>query len=491
VVRHRESLCYIISIIWLDADRGGGMDDKQNSDIKDKALFAAWQRMLDYDTVSLTQKNDFRNFRQLVVWLTWLTSLLAVLFVSLSYNYVASEWRWIPDGLKLLLIVLPFLGLAFMNYAGQFAATTTWIEYRKATEMIRAAIYKYRVNVGHLGSESDAEKSQRQIKLIDTINVADQWIIDTKATVPHLREMTTHQILQEIASEAREMQSRVKGAGRSEQVNEYAKQPPIFKFLESVLRFFVELFLSSIRFLVKAFNNILSWIRTVLAIQTPIQSGDKLSSADRTLAMKNLAALDIKDYIQERLIGQRNWYVDRIKKDYLKLRRTRLGIIILSLMVSVISADNNLILMVPVFVALATALSLLANIDMIGRTYVLYQDSAEKLQDKLDHWVAQTDAFRALPANQIQLVEGVETILSVENEEWRKDTVAVQKTNEAAIYRNLQELVQKNQTTLATNSSDYMINNEWINLVPIEYQIDFEQRPASAAAPVSEESPAA
>lgn len=425
---------------------------KKTGEKVDPSLLTAWQRMLDYDVVSSGQRTDFRNFRQMVVWITWIAGLIGI-----AYHFTP-QGTWQRGVLQVMLIALPFLGLAFMNFASEFAGTTTWIEYRKAAEMIRSAIYRYRFEMTVNPPKSDEEVSERQMSLRRAVLEADRWIRDQGVGVPHMRNMKDEQILEEIADS-------VDGKTPYGFSGRLIPMLPRTQFVNRVVNkgiLFVNL-------IFRIGYGIWGWLLTVLSMtrQTryesalpkmdnaqqaqdatklePTAAQGQAAAAYTSSTHKGFTSLNMGEYIEERLSGQRNWYVNRIDKDFTSLRRTRFLILLLSVVVSVMSVFDGGALLVPVIASLATAFTLLANIDMIGRTYASYQSAAETLQSLVEEWRTRTSAYRADMTHQIDFVKSVEKVLRDENDRWRDASVEMQQMNEVAIYRNLQEFVKRNK----------------------------------------------
>lgn len=159
----------------------------------DTALLAAWRRLMDYDRVSSGQKGLYQYIRQWVIVITLLTSTLAVLSTFFRIDPVLDVLK---EPVRWLLVILPVAAVAFMNYAGEFATSTAWIEYRVSAEMIRSEIYRYRMRAGKYMGKSLFERQQL---LLDMVERADDRIEEQEsaASLPYL-QVTTDKILEEI-----------------------------------------------------------------------------------------------------------------------------------------------------------------------------------------------------------------------------------------------------------------------------------------------------
>ena len=142
----------------------------------DPSLRAAWRRFLNYSEVSTRQKKLYRYLRQMIIVVAFSASTLAV---ASTFDLP----KVVSDVLRLFLIILPLAGVAVMTYATQFAAGTTWIEYRVSAERIRSNIYLFRLQAGNYHSKPIDE---RRRLLLDSVEKADDRI-ETDKTVPYLQ----------------------------------------------------------------------------------------------------------------------------------------------------------------------------------------------------------------------------------------------------------------------------------------------------------------
>lgn len=147
---------------------------------RDAALIGAWRRFLDYDRVSSNQKKQYLDIRSWVIVLGLFTSTGAVLstyiVAMLGVDSQAAEI------IRIVLIILPIISVALMNYATQFASSTAWIEYRVGAEMIRSNIYLYRLKAG---AYKDKDPYEGQKHLMAIVHSADMRIDEKNATLPY------------------------------------------------------------------------------------------------------------------------------------------------------------------------------------------------------------------------------------------------------------------------------------------------------------------
>lgn len=160
---------------------------------KDPALTAAWRRLLDYDRVSTQQKQNYQRLRGYVIALGLLTSAGAVF--SGYIGQIPSIGAELQNVIRILLVIMPIISVALMNYASQFASSTAWVEYRVGAEKIRSQIYLYRMKAGDYKGLST---HQAQRALLDTIQAADQRINEQNVTLPYM-EITDESIYEQIA----------------------------------------------------------------------------------------------------------------------------------------------------------------------------------------------------------------------------------------------------------------------------------------------------
>lgn len=145
----------------------------------DPALQAAWRRFLNYSDVSTRQKKLYRRLRQSIIVIAFSASALAVLS---AFTFL-KDIEFLSGAIRIMLIILPIAGVGVMTYATQFAAGTTWIEYRVSAERIRSNIYLFRLQAGNYYNKPIGE--QRRL-LLNAVETADDRI-ETDKTVPYLK----------------------------------------------------------------------------------------------------------------------------------------------------------------------------------------------------------------------------------------------------------------------------------------------------------------
>jgi hypothetical protein len=167
---------------------------------------------LDYDRVSTEQKNSYVQFRKYVIIFSFITSAVAVLsaivkaepnniFVSLFSLFVSREIAvtLVEPLFRFLLVVLPIITVGINYYSAQFASSTAWIEYRVGAETIRQKIYLFRMRAGEFANIPSLQ--DRQSKLLDVLNQAEERIDKAGATLPYMQQLESNEAIWDKANE--------------------------------------------------------------------------------------------------------------------------------------------------------------------------------------------------------------------------------------------------------------------------------------------------
>ena len=389
-----------------------------NKEIEHAAVIAAWQRFIDYDTVSTEQKKAYHDIRSWVITLGLLTSAgavfttyigipdrsllfqivlflpllsflimggyyayrekslivgfkslgkigtfpLAVTFVIVAISlFIISLDISRGDWLRVLLIIMPIASVALMNYASEFATSTDWIDYRYAAERIRSEIYKYRMGAGEYTSEV---KQENQRKLLDTVAQIDL-------------EVAKKQNL---------------------------KAEPFIQ--------------TTYKDILKRIND-LQWV-----------GGEKNDG---------LQPMTIDQYIEWRSKDQLDWYINKIQKDYSsKQRDRRLALVIAGIGSVFAGIGAGLETLVAITTAIGVTLALQTESRMYGATYGIFHHAALRVQNELSRWNVFGEENRKEQDNIIQFVNRIEAIFAEEREEWRKQAMQLLQANEQSILSNVQ-----------------------------------------------------
>jgi len=230
-------------------------DTPQNSSVgsikkdDDLALLAAWEGLLDYDFVSTDQKKSYRFIRKWAIWMT-LGATVAATAAAVLVSYQANS---ILEVMRIALVIMPIVSVALMNYAGEYARNTAWIEYRVGAEMIRSQIYLCRTGTGDYADKSKAEK---QALLMDAVKKAYQRI-SSSDFVPYMRAREKVEIKDEIKIRAYESPGTSNddpglGTLRVEDYLEWRIKPQIKWYVERIEQDYLRKRHTSVRVLILA-----------------------------------------------------------------------------------------------------------------------------------------------------------------------------------------------------------------------------------------------
>lgn len=345
----------------------------------DRALVAAWNRLLDFNGKSKSSKKSYEQLRNCIILLSVITTLVAVLA---SYDGLKDsqfiDWPWVGDLIvwlntnstldltettvgfffRVLLVLLPALTAASLAYARTFA-TTAWVDYRAAAERIRAQIFFYRTQSGPY-SETGLQAAQAE----------DSTITDAASL----------------------LNAKVAAITQTA-INSKSGQMPFL---------------------------------------TQYKIGDnrglgRIRKPERDLPMMS----DPDDYIEQRLLYQYNWYVDRLDTDYKNFRRNFIMIQVVTVIGIVIATANiGLEPFIALTTSLGVALSLWSDVKLHGATYTVFHATALALRDRYDQWLILLDKLPPAtePADEDfrALVEDVERILANERDLWQRQVRELQ-----------------------------------------------------------------
>lgn len=160
-----------------------------------------------------------------------------------------------------------------------------------------------------------------------------------------------------------------------------------------------------------------------------------------------------ENYVDWRVQGQFGWYIGKIEEDYTAMRRNRIVALVIAGAGSVLAGVGfGLEGLVAVTTALGTALTLISEIRMYGRTYRIYYEAAFDLQTILNEWKVMPTAQRT-PETEADFVTRFEEVFDRERRKWREETIKTQLTNEQAIYTQVQQVAGSQAESLMSPQS--------------------------------------
>lgn len=146
--------------------------------------------------------------------------------------------------------------------------------------------------------------------------------------------------------------------------------------------------------------------------------------------------LTAEQYIQFRLIPQRDWYISRMHDDYRRLRVWRAIVLIAAGSSSVLVLIGQAPL-VAVATALGLSIGMYIDLKMYGRTYALYHLAAEKLENEVNRWSIMPAEQKKLASKTAEFVVRVEEIFNEERFRWMQQAIQAQMASEQALMRNI------------------------------------------------------
>jgi hypothetical protein len=366
--------------------------------LNDPALVSAWRRFLDYDRVSSDQKKSYQRIREWVIAMYFITATGAVFSVMFKDSQYVESMPWLSGLMQLALIILPIVSVALNNYAGQFASSTAWIEYRVGAETIRQKIYLYRMKAGDFANIPSLQERQR--KLLDVINEADQRIDKANATLPYMEP------LENDTKPNNSIHNRV--ADRTDRRFD-PKHP-----------------------------------------EKPYDDG--------------FTEIPVNSYLDFRIRNQVDWYARRIQSDYSDMKRYRLVALVIGAAGAVIAAlGNGLEGFVAITTAAGVALNMRADSRMYGATYATYHLTASRLRNELNQWDILTAQEQSDGVKGAELVAKMERILFDEREAWRSSAIELQTTADRSVNANIKtegnEIAVKTGMTSSVKDYPSLVDN--------------------------------
>lgn len=183
-------------------------------------------------------------------------------------------------------------------------------------------------------------------------------------------------------------------------------------------------------------------------IDKVIKQANRYSEGDN-----GLSQIEIEDYVKWRIDGQRHWYNNAIETDFARwkslFRATQVVLLVGSLMSAVAGfLEIQLVALVAITNAIATALTLWSDVGMTGRFYALFRIASNQLGNQKATWLAlQDDEELKDPetrANEIANVAArVEEVLRREREEWYELALQAQSSSDEMILEELKKLTER------------------------------------------------
>jgi hypothetical protein len=286
----------------------------------------------------------------------------------------------------MLALALPIGALAVMQYTSRYAAPTTWIQYRYAAERIRSNIYLYRTKAGVYNTEPHKRDNLLQKAVKDVARIITN-------TVPPEKQKQDRKLAKEQA------------ANLDKPIGEKTPYEQAMAEISPALRY---------------------------------------SGGDDGF----LLPLSLDQYITTRVHQQRNWYRDRVQKDYASAKvfsQWSLGITAIGSIVGLILGSQNVqwVGLVAVANALSVSVNAWGNARMFGKTYGIYDKTARQLEDTETDWYThQNDPDFVTNYGKFErdFIEQVEAILMNELDSWYAIATETQLTNDQMLVSNIRDI---------------------------------------------------
>lgn len=145
-------------------------------------------------------------------------------------------------------------------------------------------------------------------------------------------------------------------------------------------------------------------------------------------------------YIEWRIVPQRNWYVRKVMGDYKNLRLSRVYMIAIAGMGTLLAAlGGGLEHYVVITTAAGLAASTYVQVQMFGQTYIGYHLTAKKMDIELANWMMMTPQQKEDEIEAARLVYKMEDIFQDERMMWMQVSIQAQTSGEQALIKNIGE----------------------------------------------------
>lgn len=335
----------------------------------DPALISAWRRFLDYDRVSTDNKRSYTRIREVVILLYFLIAAGAVFTTIMYASGIFSAFQL--GVMRFLLITLPFVNILLNGWANQFASSTGWIEYRVGAETIREKIYLYRLRAGEFSTLPNLQDRQR--KLLEIINQADNRIDKANATLPYMQPLHMDNKSGFSIPDRVRLKTDTPFKVVGKEYDDGFDRLPVEKYLDFRIR------------------NQVDWYARRIH--------DDFSSMKKARAFALVIA--------------------------------GCGGVVAAVV------GNGLEGLVAITTAAGVALNMKADSRMYGATYATYHLTASRLRNELTQWDILSAEQQADPSVASEIVARMEKILSDERETWRSSAIELQNTADRNINANI------------------------------------------------------
>jgi hypothetical protein len=391
----------------------------------DGVLVYAWELYETYSNGSQMQKNSNGGIRQRVIWLIFWTSVLAVFTTLPGVSWLLEQtaaWfvvqlnpavdtmavaldgeytTWISNlggfALSAVLIVLSVSTSALLTFASQFSPLKAWIMYRAGADRIRSEIYLYRMLAGQYTGMTANTREIRQV-FLDRIESINQKIYELETAPPFLQLI-------------------------SEEEGSYRHSTP--RIWWNRLK----------RLTLQAANTTGKGIVRAITPRTT-EDGKKTRLSGRYFPEfdDGFNDLTVDDYIEYRIMPQRNWYVQKVYEDYEKIkdwRKVTLAIGGASAVLAAVRLEPYIVITTAAAVAVNTHIQL----NLIGNTYGNYHITASRIDSAIVRWTNLTDEERTDPNKISAFVTEIESIFEDERRIWIQQASQAQQESEQTLIK--------------------------------------------------------
>jgi len=398
-------------------------EPKESSELNEVLLADIWRAFAIYDRSAINAQKRFIFLRLLILRLSVAVTLLAVLQSEFkNYHdgfdltlalrqYFPNVRQFFGDFLGILVILAPISVSILLAGTVKFGRGVNWILLRASAETIKQEIYRYRTQVGNY-----SDPKLRDLNFAQEIQAINERLMKTQVNQSGLvwNEPKLNKLQSWLKRKKQNKRVRDFLAYRFIFLMSQTEQSKQYKRIHDFLAY-------RLIFLMLQGEQNKQSKTSKNALYSPLQN--KQSKKNKNALYSPLTA---KQYIDERLINQLNWYRKKTLDLDKKWQLWQWWIYLLG-GVGTFLAAMNLDVWIAVTNAIAASILSFLEFRRFDSTLIGYNQTATNLENILWWWYALTDKDRTEPKNIEKLVESSERVIRSETTGWvqeMKDAMA-------------------------------------------------------------------
>ena len=427
-----------------------------------------------YDRSATNAQKRFIFLRLLILRLSVFVTLLAVLQSEFKHyqnevdmtlwlrqyvSFIPNVHQLIEDGLSFLVILAPISVSILLAGTVKFGRGVNWILLRASAETIKQEIYRYRTQVGNY-----SDPKLRDLNFAQEIQAINERLMKTQVNQSGL-------VWNE--PKVNNRQSWLKRKKQNKRIRDFLAYRFIFLMSQTE---------QSKQY--KRIHDFLAYRLTFLMLQGEQNKQSKTnknalySPLQNKQSKKNKNALysplTAKEYIDERLIDQLNWYRKKTLDLHKKWQLWQWWIYLLG-GVGTFLAAMKFDVWIAVTNAIAASILSFLEFRRLDSTLIGYNQTATNLENILWWWYALTEDAQGERKNIEKLVESSEKVIQAETMGW------VQEMKDA-----MADLYKADEERLAKEAKEVSNDGQVVKTVEIETKVDVMKKMEETTVTVKE-----